>query len=90
MGASNMATYFSTPKCCKTEHSCYTVGCSSRVIAQGDRWFITIGHCGFNSTANNRHGYSTKRAATIDSLRHQFLGKPKATYTAALAKAGVL
>ena len=27
------------------------------------RWFITMGHPGFNSPANNRDGYATKRAA---------------------------
>lgn len=27
------------------------------------RWFITMGHPGLNSTANNRRGYATKAAA---------------------------
>lgn len=28
-----------------------------------ERWFITIGHAGFNSEANNRNGYATMLAA---------------------------
>jgi hypothetical protein len=27
------------------------------------RWFITMGHPGFNSRANNRDGYATEAAA---------------------------
>ena len=29
----------------------------------GERWFITMGHPGFNSPANNRDGYATQAKA---------------------------
>lgn len=35
------------------------------------RWFITMGHCGFNSPANNRSGYATQAAAVAASKRYQ-------------------
>ncbi len=38
-----------------------------------DRWFITIGHAGFNSKANNYLGYSTKAKAL--SVMKNFLRK---------------
>lgn len=36
------------------------------VVKQNDttgRWFITMGHAGFNSPANNDRGYATRRGA---------------------------
>lgn len=38
--------------------------------ARTGRWFITIGHAGFNSTANNRHGYSSAAVALAAHHRH--------------------
>jgi hypothetical protein len=48
---------------------CYNEACAERVKqdAQG-RWFITMGHAGFNSPANNRNGYRTAKAAQAYSL----------------------
>ena len=37
------------------------------------RWFITMGHAGFNHWANNRDGYVAKAAAEAISAR--FLSK---------------
>jgi len=36
---------------------------SSDVVEIEGRWFITAGHCGFNSRANNDKGYATPEAA---------------------------
>lgn len=35
---------------------------------QGGRWFITMGHCNFNSRANNGSGYETRAKAEAASL----------------------
>lgn len=37
------------------------------------RWYITIGHAGFNSTANNRNGYATRAAAV--AAHRKYAGK---------------
>lgn len=38
--------------------------CQHAVAQRNDgRWFITIGHPGFNSPANNGHGYATRNTA---------------------------
>ena len=37
--------------------------------AQTGRWYITMGHAGFNTTANNRDGYRTQRAAIKVAVR---------------------
>lgn len=38
-------------------------------------WFITIGHAGFNSTANNRWGYKTKGMAVKAHRKYQKGGR---------------
>lgn len=47
---------------CKAEGSCKTC---QEPVKQGPfgGWYITMGHPGFNSPANNRGGYKTKDAA---------------------------
>lgn len=37
----------------------------------GDRWYIAMGHAGFNTDANNRNGYATeaKARATIKAYQ---------------------
>lgn len=35
------------------------------------RWYIKIGFCGYNSTANNRDGYITKAKAEAAILNYQ-------------------
>lgn len=34
------------------------------------RWYITIGHAGFNTRANNADGYATRAAALKAHRRH--------------------
>ena len=34
------------------------------------RWYITMGHPGFNSTANNGNGYSTEAKARSELKRY--------------------
>ncbi len=34
------------------------------------RWFITMGHAGYNSPANNRSGYSSKAQAVAANARY--------------------
>lgn len=40
-------------------------GCKDAVVIDqtSNRWFITMGHVGFNLPANNRAGYETKDKA---------------------------
>lgn len=40
-------------------------GCKDAVVIDPilNRWFITMGHVGFNLPANNRSGYETKAKA---------------------------
>jgi len=40
-------------------------------MPQNGRWYITMGHAGFNSRANNRDGYATKaRAMKANAFYH--------------------
>ncbi len=41
------------------------------------RYYIAIGYPGFNSTANNRNGYSTAEGALAASLRYERKRKAK-------------
>jgi hypothetical protein len=48
---------------------CY--GCDQTVNqAPSLRWYITMGHPGFNSPANNRNGYKTKQSALSASKKY--------------------
>lgn len=48
---------------------CY--GCPGAVQqAPTGRWFITMGHPGFNSPANNRNGYATWQGAANAIARY--------------------
>jgi hypothetical protein len=44
-------------------------GAGSRPWAAA-RWFITLGHPGFNSPANNRNGYATEAGARAASRKY--------------------
>jgi hypothetical protein len=54
-------------------------------VRQADtgRWYITMGHSGFNLPANNRNGYASKaravaahkRCCPVTSVKHAFFGK---------------
>lgn len=39
--------------------------CPDAVRQQGGRWFITMGHAGFNTRPNNGRGYKTERHARV-------------------------
>jgi len=57
----------STPEYLTSGHKtdvCYG-GCGVEVKQNPEtgRWFITMGHPGFNSYVNNRSGYATKETA---------------------------
>ena len=49
--------------------------CGQR-IKQGPngRWFLTMGHAGFNSPANNRDGYKTWRNAKLAQRAYETKG----------------
>lgn len=55
-----------------TDDYCAIAGCpetAKQDVVTG-RWFITIGHAGFNSPANNNAGYATKWNAVATSRRY--------------------
>jgi len=54
---------FSAP-CYKTG-VCRNANCKHAVgkLPETGRWFITFGHCGFNSKLNNTYGYASKASA---------------------------
>jgi hypothetical protein len=51
---------------------CYDRECAQMVKRNLDtgRWFITMGHCGFNSRINNCNGYETKNRARAAVKRY--------------------
>lgn len=48
---------------------------AKEVPGLGQRWFVTMGHAGFNSAANNRGGYASKAAAVAASRRYEERGR---------------
>ena len=49
---------------------CRSTTCAEMVKqAPTGRWYITMGHAGFNTTANNRNGYATMPAAVNAAVR---------------------
>jgi hypothetical protein len=54
-------------------HACYAPNCPNAVKEgvgpEAGRWFISIGHPGFNSPANNRSGYSSATRARVETNR---------------------
>ena len=59
---------FSSP--CKENGFCRNPDCetSVRQFTETGRWYITFGHAGFNSPANNSNGYASK-AKALASMR---------------------
>jgi len=51
---------------------CYDPSCAqaTKQNPQTGRWFITIGHAGFNTRANNASGYETQGEACAALRRH--------------------
>jgi hypothetical protein len=63
--ASNTFTtpeYLLSGKGCERD-ICYGGHADAAKQAPTGRWFITMGHPGFNSTANNRDGYASQAKA---------------------------
>jgi hypothetical protein len=55
--------------CERAASLCY--GCDTAANqAPTGRWFITMGHPGFNSPANNRGGYASQAAAAAAIARY--------------------
>lgn len=42
--------------------------------AESGGWYITMGHAGFNSPANNRGGYKTRKAAVAAYGKYAWRG----------------
>lgn len=59
--------------CERKDHRCMGECREPVKQAQSNRWYITMGHPGFNSMANNWRGYATKGRA-LAALRH-YAGK---------------
>jgi hypothetical protein len=50
-----------------------------RQHAETGRWFITMGHPGYNSPANNRDGYTTEASARA-AIHRYATRRPKVRY----------
>lgn len=56
------------PALCAQGHVC------KQAVAQEPltgRWFVTFGHCGFNSPTNNGRGFATRERAIASVRRYQ-------------------
>jgi len=51
--------------CIKNINLCNDLNCPDAVkrSLNNGRWYITMGHAGFNTKANNGNGYATKNTA---------------------------
>lgn len=66
-----------TPDC---GNDLYCVDCTAPVkLAPHGRWYVTMGHPGFNSHANNGNGYATKAmaVAAVRKFRNASLNAKK-------------
>ena len=54
---------------------CAVPDCPESVVKIGSAYFITFGHCGFNSPANNALGYGTAAIAAGAIKRYSARGK---------------
>lgn len=61
--------------CCDLGAACFEVVQVIEVPGLGARWYISPGHAGFNSVANNRAGYASKAAAVAASARYEAKGR---------------
>lgn len=68
--SSTPAHLASSQACMRGE--CDRATCSERFKqAPSGRWYITMGHAGFNSRANNRDGYASLSKAAGANLRYR-------------------
>ena len=66
--------------------------CEHAAVLHEGRWWITFGHCAFNSGPNNRNGYATRTAALRDVGRHwvpAFRAKIEADHAELMAPGGL-
>lgn len=62
--ALSIPSYLLSSTGCERSFSlCYGCAEAVKVNQATGRWFITMGHPGFNSPANNRSGYASRKAA---------------------------
>jgi hypothetical protein len=58
---------FSSP--CSKGGYCRNANCDTAVVEHEGRYYITFGHAGFNSPANNGNGYGSK-AKALAAMKH--------------------
>jgi hypothetical protein len=58
---------FLTSNCLWNVSLCRSLNCAEAAKENPNtgRWFITMGHAGFNSKANNRDGYASEKRARL-------------------------
>ena len=58
---------FLISNCLLNNSLCRSLKCAEAVKENPDtgRWYITMGHAGFNSKANNRDGYASDKRARL-------------------------
>lgn len=62
----------SRPACSLVSHFCECRGAGADAVEQKHgRWYVTMGHAGFNTRANNAQGYATERSARAVVDRYQ-------------------
>jgi len=61
---------FSSP--CKETGFCRNANCDTAVaqFSETGRWYITFGHAGYNSPANNSNGYASKAKALASMKKY--------------------
>lgn len=63
------AALFSSLSSCGKDGLCPNPECPTAVVEHEGRYYITFGHAGFNSPANNHNGYGSKGKA-LAAVRH--------------------
>jgi hypothetical protein len=51
------------------DYFCRDADCETAVVEYEGRWYVTFGHAGFNSPANNCNGYVSK-AKALAAVKH--------------------
>jgi hypothetical protein len=64
--------HLDSPKTCLSDKHEIVNGICKHAVKPGpfDHWYITMGHPGYNSPANNRNGYKTKVSAASACHRY--------------------
>lgn len=81
-----MPTNYAPPPCpeyLKSSDDCVRGKCAEdcperfKQDPQTKRWYITMGHAGYNSPANNGEGYHTRKSAIGANLHYQKTGRTR-------------